>query len=1446
MKSFTKILVILLIFLVSQNLVAVTNYVSLSGGHISPFTSWANAATNIQAAVEVASSGDMVLVNDGVYDTGERVTPGYLCSNRVVITKDIIVKSVNGPGSTIILGKGPNGDSAVRGVYMSTGILSGFNVSNGHTRILGTVAYESSGGGVNMYSGSGVITNCIISENSAFYYGGGTYYGTINNCIITGNSGSRGGGTYEGSINNCTITGNSGGDYGGGAYKGTINNCIISGNSAVRGGGIYGNGTYEGSVNNCIIIENVATNGGGTSNGTVNNCTISGNLATWGGGTSYSTLNNCIIWDNFASSDGSNYYSATINYSCTIPFPAGNGNISNNPQFVDVTSGNYRLKTNSPCINVGANAYAPMPYDLDENPRIVDDIVDMGAYECPAISVTFSSDKINGIDNLFCTFSSSIYGVHPENIYYRWDFENDGVIDVEGTGEEFTFHNYTSTGTYSVFLLVSNSVGETASCLRENYIHIYSALQAGFSAQPQTGKVALAVQFTDGSINGPQFWNWDFDDDGNIDSTEQNPSYTYNSIGTYTVSLLVSNNFGDGVVSSDFIVKTNYIVVEPNIVAADFSANVQTGAVSLSVHFNDLSINNPQYWEWDFDNDGLIDSTLQNPDFTYDSTGIYTVTLSVSNNFGSSGGASSDTIIKTNYIVVLPLVNADFSPDKTVAVTDEDIQFSDTSENNPDFWFWDFNNDGIIDSTLQNPVTNYSVTGYKTITLIASNQYSFSTVTKTNLIFIMGKTPIHYVYYGGASIIPYTNWLTAATNVQDAINVSENLDRIYISNGVYTSAGEMRAGSNVFCLEKNVEIVGLGMPVIDGQRKMRGAFVSAGKVDGLKFINGLSAGTGNERNGGGVYCVTNGEISRCIFMNNSANYNGGAIYARDGGALKSCLIVSNSANNAGGGVALYSCGTIYNLTLLDNSAVAGGGIYCNNGGEIINTIAYNNSASANNNIYNVGSGWSYSYCCTTPDPGGIGNITDNPLLLDNYKLQVSSPCIDAGSNMNWMTFTEDLAGEPRIMNNTVDIGTYEIRLPFIDITNENTTVNYDVATYTIGGTNNANIVGGMVWSNQLTGVTGTLPATPSWSIADIALDVGANGITVFGTNVYGATVNDNITITRGVPGTGVPVVDVTTTNTTVTFDVTQYTISGINNTNVVGGMTWSNELTGISGPLVAEASWSIENINLDVGNNVIIVSGTNLYGIMTNDLVMITRGIPGTGVPVVDITNQDTTVTYDVTEYTINGTCNANVVGGMTWSNQLTGIQGSLSASSSWTIPNTALDVGINTITVSGTNIYGQSTNSVVSIRRKMLIESAPQIATNALIFPASNSVVLAPYPTNIVWDVSKITDDIDGTNLIITKISVFITDTTNEVAVITNDVSNLLGSIPWRVPEYLIAGDTNYLMRFEVVDSSSLTNSRIFFDNPFAIIPESFYLLFIIYQLLFIGYCRRKFNPVN
>jgi hypothetical protein len=67
---------------------------------------------------------------------------------------------------------------------------------------------------------------------------------------------------------------------------------------------------------------------------------------------------------------------------------------------------------------------------------------------------------------------------------------------------------------------------------------------ADFSAMPISGKVPLQVTFTDTSLNSATVWAWDFEHDGVVDSTEQNPVHSYNRSGFYTVSLIVANAAG--------------------------------------------------------------------------------------------------------------------------------------------------------------------------------------------------------------------------------------------------------------------------------------------------------------------------------------------------------------------------------------------------------------------------------------------------------------------------------------------------------------------------------------------------------------------------------------------------------------------------------------------------------------------------------------------------------------------------------------------------------------------------------------------------------------------------------------------------------------------------------------------------------------------------------------
>ncbi|MFH1422573.1 MAG: PKD domain-containing protein, partial [Planctomycetota bacterium] len=223
-------------------------------------------------------------------------------------------------------------------------------------------------------------------------------------------SGEREGTVVEGfTIRN----GNSGQDDGGAIYtrwsSPRIINCIIEGCFASYGGGIYCEGTPGPIIINCLIRNCSASreDGGGLfisdSNPTITNCTIVANSANWNGGGicnwaySNTTVNNSIIRNNTAHSGEGNQICTSellgsfvlnnCNYSTTLGDVYGQMTVNNcsyfDPMFVSSANSNYRLQAGSPCIDDGDNSFMPadITTDLDMEPRIVNDVIDIGVYE---------------------------------------------------------------------------------------------------------------------------------------------------------------------------------------------------------------------------------------------------------------------------------------------------------------------------------------------------------------------------------------------------------------------------------------------------------------------------------------------------------------------------------------------------------------------------------------------------------------------------------------------------------------------------------------------------------------------------------------------------------------------------------------------------------------------------------------------------------------------------------------------------------------------------------------------------------------------------------------------------------------------------------------------------------------------------------------------------------
>jgi hypothetical protein len=417
MKIQCKLAVVLFGFS-ALSVCAATHYVwQSSPGPAPPYTTWATAAATIQQAVDAAAARDEIVVTNGAYAPVTVYTP-------------LVLRSVNGPQATVI-----DGGSAVGCVYLTDGAtLFGFTLTNG-------VAGWEGGGGVYCESTNAVLSNCVLSGNSA-YGGGGACGGTLNNCTLTGNIATGfasffqwvpgdGGGALFGTLNNCTLTGNSASDTGGGVWDGTLNNCMLIGNSAE-----YGGGAAYSTLNNCTLTGNSAYDGGGV----------------YGDSDSPCTLNNCIVYFNSdASPFGGNNYdpSSALNYCCTTPMPTtGVGNISADPQLASAS----HLSAESPCIGAGSATYASGT-DIDGEPWANPPSIGCDEYHAGAVTgpltVSLTATYTNVATGFPVSLTAFIAGRTDLSV---WEF-GDGDVEVN---EPYTSHTWTAPGDYIVTLWAFN------------------------------------------------------------------------------------------------------------------------------------------------------------------------------------------------------------------------------------------------------------------------------------------------------------------------------------------------------------------------------------------------------------------------------------------------------------------------------------------------------------------------------------------------------------------------------------------------------------------------------------------------------------------------------------------------------------------------------------------------------------------------------------------------------------------------------------------------------------------------------------------------------------------------------------------------------------------------------------------------------------------------------
>ncbi|MCX6350995.1 MAG: PKD domain-containing protein [Bacteroidetes bacterium] len=210
---------------------------------------------------------------------------------------------------------------------------------------------------------------------------------------------------------------------------------------------------------------------------------------------------------------------------------------------------------------------------------------------------------------------------------YQYDF-GDGSSLYNSTSTGNTTHTYTASGTYKVLATVTSSGGcyDTTSRM----VTVYANPVVNFGASSSC--LSFPVKFTDSStLNAASAtYSWVFE--VGKTATIQNPSYTYGSSGTKTVTLTLTNSNGCIVART----KAVNVLADPS---AKFSSSIVSGK-TYSFTPNDTNLAN---YIWKF-GDGNT-STSKKPNYTYATTGTYTVKLSVDNGQGCTAIDSTTIVI---------------------------------------------------------------------------------------------------------------------------------------------------------------------------------------------------------------------------------------------------------------------------------------------------------------------------------------------------------------------------------------------------------------------------------------------------------------------------------------------------------------------------------------------------------------------------------------------------------------------------------------------------------------------------------------------------------------------------------------------------------------------------------------------------------------------------------
>lgn len=931
------------------------------------------------------------------------------------------------------------------------------------------------------------FTQCSLFQNVALGNGGGMWLGDLSEVsivesLVEANKGYNGGGIYMSGLPECIL----------------LNTSLKGNESAGDGGGIYNLSTFA-TLTNCLISGNYSSGNGGAffnSAGFITagvikiaNCTISGNGCTGDGGGMYNDqasvidVKNSIFWNNVAADSthtttssifnraGSEVFIAysivhnsggSVAWDPAIGIDVGN-NLDQDPLFIEDTdimslpnnTGDLNLQQFSPAINSGtldtANLNLPLT-DLDGNPRIVHDRIDLGVFEFQE-DITLPDCGITGPLQVL-SYANELYS-GPDNMdSYTWSVEGNGVI-IGPDDQQFVTIIAGAMNSFLLILTTTDAGQDTSTCAVTTSIQIDCSLYDNVDV--------LYVNTTATGTNSGLSWGNAFTtlaDALQVDCA--GPKEVWVTAGTYYPTT-VRNNY-----NASFHLENELALYG--------------GFASTELTLDERDIdNNPTILSGDIDQDGELKGNVYNV-----VNGSATDTTAVLDGFIVSGGyaqwlfpaayeerssggglfiyqgspkVSNCTFTGNEAYQGAGCINIDASPMMTNC----------TFSNNTTLIAG--RGGGMFNAVDASPVlTNCTFSSNKADQIGAGMVNQFASPILINCSFQDNQVTSNNGRGGGMYNLGSSPTLTTCTFMNN--RVSGNGQGAGMHN--QTNSSPLLTQCDFI---GNICNRGAGM---NNQNQSSPVLIACNFIKNETPFNGLGGGMLNQTG-------SNPHLTRCLFEDNKGyNYGGGMHNISSAPTLINCTFNRNIAYDIGGGGisnrasspilsgcifvgnitfdggAMYNfenaSPTLINCTISGNFGSRGGGIFNddNSNPSLINCILWNNSHNGDtkataSSILNFNSSSPFVSNCLIANSGGsefwsidlgfdAGNNVDfDPLFVRDFdfvifpdslvdlRLTLCSNAVDAGSpdTMGLLLPIEDPDGNPRIVNNRIDLGAYE-------------------------------------------------------------------------------------------------------------------------------------------------------------------------------------------------------------------------------------------------------------------------------------------------------------------------------------------------------------------------------------------------------------------------------------